>query len=170
MTDSTDLTVKEDDVDWGSIEAYVPMKKQHMDFLKSYQKDLDLDKAIENSGLAKSTVLGKSNIAKAIQTQMAEIEKAHVAALQLNTASAAAKHVELMQKMEKVFDEGDVETKIKMASPLTRMSDTSLKATNNYDYGKGKATEGVKVEINIDLGSNAGEPKDITAEIIDGDN
>lgn len=168
MTDDTYLT-RVDDVDWGDLDAYVPMTKQHMDFLKSYQKDLDLDEALKNSKLSKKTVIGKSNIAKAIQTQMRKIEQDHMDAMHMTTASAAARHWKLFNKFEKVFDEGDVDVKTKMASPLTRMSDTALKATNNYDYGKSIDKEGVRVEINIDLSSNA-EPKDITAEVIDGDN
>jgi len=170
MTEDNDLCLSNRDEGFGSLEPFIAMKKKHFDFLKEYQKDLDLERSLKESGVSVSQLNGNSDLGKSLRAKITKINEDFMAALDMNTASAARRHWKLFDKMEKVFDDGDNEIKTKMASSLTRMSDTALKATNNYDYGAKKPNEGVTVEINIDLSSNA-EEKIINAEVIeDGDN
>lgn len=63
----------------------------------------------------------------------------------LSAAQAAGRHIQLMDKAEKLLDGGDV----KALASLAKMSETSLKATGHFDQVDHGAATNVTVSINI---------------------
>lgn len=145
---------------------------QELTLLKEYQKDLDFDRAMKDAGFKRTSKQSLTNIntkrGQAILAEMEKIQRAWMKAMDLNPVMAAAKHIELMGKIEKDYDLTPTDSKNKpgMASALLKGSDTSLKATNHF--ASERAHTGVTVEINIDLGEH-NQPIDITPDVEDED-
>mgnify|MGYP006879613821 CR=1 FL=1 len=150
---------------FNSIVEFYPFSPQQIQALQEYQKDLDFDRACKAVGLSANA---KKNLkdptradGQAFLKEMMEIQKEYQVAIKLNANSSAVKHLELLQKFEADYDTADINNQNKgsLASTLAKMSDTSLKATGQFNNGE--MGGGMKVEINIDLGTNAPEQLDI---------
>ena len=162
---------KEEDEFNGLVEFY-PFKPAHIKALQEYQKDLDIDRAIKSAGINrhnKTKLLDPTTPqGLAFTKEMRAIQEEYQVAIRLNANSSAKKHLELMQKFEQDYDVADLKNQNKgsLASTLAKMSDTSLKATGQFN--KADTGGGTKVEINIDLTSNKqDEPIEVKAEVVD---
>lgn len=149
---------KEED-EFNGLEEFFPFKPQHITALQEYQKDLDIDRACKAAGLSayqkKCLLDPTTSQGLAFLKECKNIQEQYTKAIELNANSSAVKHIELMRKFEQDYDRTDIKSQNKsgLASTLARMSDTSLKATGQFT--KEGTGGGTKVEINIDLSSNA---------------
>lgn len=136
---------------FGELESFYPFSKQEIDFLQEHNKDLDIERALKASGLKKKALSKYTAQGQALLREMRATQSEWQKAIRMNSSAAATKHLELMKKFEKDYDDADMKNQNKgsFAGTLARMSDASLKATGHY--GQEKAGGGTKVEINIDL-------------------
>lgn len=131
-------------------------------FLEEYAKTFNLSESVKAAGYkASPNKAYKSLLANPwIAEQVKEIEERYRYRWKLSAEMAAAKHVQLMDKFEAAFDSGND----KVAGPLAKMSEASLKATGQLDKDNGPKAASVTVQINI------GEDKKdtvIDAEVVD---
>lgn len=149
---------KEEDEFHGLVE-FTPLKPQYITALQEYQKDLDLSRACKAAGLTsyekKKVMDPTTDVGTAFLKEVKIIQEQYTKAIHLNAHSSAVKHLELMEKIEADYDRADINNQNKgsFASTLARMSDSSLKATGKF--ASENTGGGTKVEINIDLSSNA---------------
>lgn len=138
--------------------------------MAKYQESLDLDAASKSVGLTskqKSAWMDRSTKrGQAMAREMEAIQETWRKALSLNPKAAAAQHVELMEKINEDYDQIPAihQNKPGMASALLKGSDTSLKATGQFQQER--IDSGIRVEINIDLGQEKQEVI-IEGEVID---
>lgn len=166
-------TLAKQEDEFNGLAEFFPMKPEYIIALQEYQKDLDLDRAMKAAGISyavkKKLLDPTEERGLAFLKEVKEIQDQYYKAIRLNASSSAVKHLELMAKIEADYDRADItnQNKGSFASTLAKMSDTSLKATGQFTQeNKGGGT---KVEINIDLSSNAQQdpPIDIKAEVVD---
>ena len=73
------------------------------------------------------------------------MQSSYRAQWRLSAAQAAGRHVQLMDKAEKLLEQGEV----KALASLAKMSEASLKATGHFDPVDQVAATNVSVSINI---------------------
>jgi len=132
-------------------------------FLQAYSGCLDMKQAIREAGYAESNVSDTEQRLinnPWIRSEIEEINRRYKLKWKMNADMTAAKHIELMEKMEKAFDAGDT----KLANSLAKMSETALKATGQLDKDIGSKVSPVTVKINIGSASN---DTIIDAEVVD---
>lgn len=163
-------TLPKEEDEFNGLVEFFPMKPEFIQALQEYQKHLDIDKACQASGITNHTkkklLDPTTDAGLAFTKEMRAIQEEYQAAIRLNANYSAKRHLELMEKFESDYDAADLKNQNKgsLASTLAKMSGDSLKATgkfNNENTGGG-----TKVEINIDLSSNAKDelpPIDIKA-------
>lgn len=146
---------------FAEVENFYPLNREDLNFLQEYNKDLDIERALKDSGLKKSQLKPAKDRGQALLLEMKNIQAAHMAAIQMNAPAAARKHLELMQKFEDDYDATDLKSQNKsgLSSTLARMSDANLKATGHY--GQAERSQGTKVEINIDLSGHNKKAEEI---------
>jgi hypothetical protein len=132
-------------------------------FLEEYAKDLDERRAAKALGLSLATVTGWLGNTK-FRAEMDVIHDIWMTNVRATAEHAQARHIKLLNKMEKDYDAFEDGTKAKMAGSLAKMSDTYLKATGAFTKDGG-GPEG-QVVINIDLG---GDPKNNDKVVISGE-
>lgn len=118
---------------------------KHFTFLQIYRETLDEKEAAKSAGLDAKEL--KSAIADPkVRDAMEDAKDDFIKALRLTPKKGAAKFLDVYEKVEKRFDEGDS----KVAGALANMAATFLKATGQLGGDEGKETP--KVSININLG------------------
>ena len=121
------------------LDAYAETKAD----LKACAKVAQLTKVQINNMLKKESV----------RREIEEIQKVWRLNRRMKAENAAAKHIELMDKLEADYDEADPELRAKFANPLMKGSETYLKAAGHMNHGGGTGGES-QVIINIDLGGD----------------
>lgn len=120
-------------------------------FLEAYAKSMgDINKAAKKAGAALRTVKETWLKQPKIQEEIDRIQEVWATTtLRMTAEDASARHIKLMDKMEKHLDdnESDTDAAAKVMNPLAKMSDTYLKATGKFNDDKGNS--GVSVSINI---------------------
>jgi hypothetical protein len=131
--------------------------------LEEYAKDLDMVRACAAAGYkaprkAAFDLMQRKHILEEIR----EIHAIWKLNLRMSAKHSSAKHIELMQKFERDYDEldstvqkGTSNIKGQLAGTLGRMSDSMLKATGHFDDKSGGSAAGIV--INIDLGDGTVE-------------
>lgn len=155
---------------FSGLTEFAPLTKKAVELLREFQKDCDLDRAIQAAGLnpryKEEIMNGNSPLGRRMKRELQKISEDFFEAIHLNTNAAARKHLELMQRFEDDYEKAEIDNRNKgaLAGTLARMSDTSLKATGHFQ-SEG-VNNGVKVEINIDLG-DTNQPIEVDGKIID---
>jgi len=118
-----------------------------MKFLEEYKKDLDPYRAGKEVRITRDMVNKYLNNEK-ITKVMGRIHEAYIDAIMMDTKVAAGRFMNILDKLEKSFDNGEA----KVASALANMAGNLLRATGHFgSEDKGKASV---VQINIDLGKD----------------
>lgn len=136
---------------------------QYYAFIQKFQETLDVEYSFKEAGVTSKSL--KANILsdRKVQKAMSKTTDNWLEATEINAKNAAAKFLKVFNKMEKAFDEGDT----KVASALSNMATTFLKATNQL--GNKDNTMSGKVEININLGHHKPTKQVIVEPSIEGD-
>jgi hypothetical protein len=123
-------------------------------FVHEYMRDRDPVRAAAAAGYKNARkALSKLKNNPLVREKLAEIDEAWSKSLSLNAQNAAAKHMELVEKLNADYDSftGD-ERRLKaaMAGALVKASEVSLKATGHFD--KETTGKGTSFVINMDFG------------------
>ena len=120
---------------------------KQVSFLTHYSTTMDMNEAIKMAGYRDASTSKKNLLNNPwIKAEVDEIDRRYRLQWKLNANMTAAKHIELMEKMEKMMDDGND----KVANPLAKMSEVALKATGQLDRDVG--TQAVPVTVNINIG------------------
>jgi hypothetical protein len=120
---------------------------KHYLFLKSYRETLDIHESAKIVGIdAKG--LRKALDDPKIRHAMEDAKEDFIESLNLTPAKGAKKFMQVYNKIEKRFDEGDS----KVAAPLANMAATFLKATGQLSEKEDRVQ--TKVSINISLSND----------------
>ena len=138
---TTDLTKHE-----GKLVARLTFKQ--LTFLDAYADCMDMNEAVRRSNVSKPSLQNWLKQPE-FQNELNEIYEAFRKARKLTATNAAVNHLELVEKLNRDYDESDLELRAKFANPLVKASDTWLKATSDKDDRSGS-----NVTINIDLGAD----------------
>jgi len=136
---------------------YYQFSLKQMLFLKEYSKHLDADLA------AKAVDVKERTVKKWLQTEAMRAEIMEIHSwwrwdIRMTSEAASSKHLKLMEKFEKDYNSLDLGDKPKMATPLAKMSDIYMRATNSY---KNDDTSASNIIINIDLGGDPENEKKV---------
>lgn len=121
---------------------------KHFTFIEAYRETLDEKEAAKIAGISDGRELRDVLNLPKIKEAMEDARKDFVEALKMTPKKGARKFIEVYQKIESRFDEGDS----KVAAALANMASTFLKATGQLD--KAEKSVGSKISIHIDLGLN----------------
>lgn len=130
---------------------------KHYTFLQIYRETLDENDAAKSAGLD-AKEFKKALADPKIRQAMEDAKDDFIQSLRLTPKKGAKKFLEVYQKLEQRFDEGDS----KVAGALANMAATFLKATGQLGGNDEKVTP--KVSININLGGNKNQPKIVGSE------
>ena len=132
-------------------------KQKELDFLSEFAKDLDPIRACRDVGY-KDPEQAANKILKndAIRAECKAIYDARFRAMRMTTEMAAARHLNLMDKIEKDYDIADFDDKAKgsLANAMAKMSGDYLRASGLFGKEESKPAQ---VVINIDLGDKREE-------------
>lgn len=143
---------------------YYRFNLRQFEFLRELGKVLDPQEAGRNLGIPKATVENWMKQER-FRAEFMKIQEVFFTNVRMTAEHASAKHIKLMQKFEKAYDQADeVRDKASMAKALAGMSDSYMKATGLFS-GK-RDVKDSNIVINIDL---SGEKKMRKAEVIDND-
>lgn len=118
-------------------------------FIRSYQADLDVEKALKASGMNEKE-LAKAKKDATFEKALLDIEKAHYNALELNNTTAAGEFIGLYKLLKQRLIAGDNA----LAAPVVSMAATYLKATGHMDKDSDKS----KVHVTIDISTDMNKP------------
>ena len=108
-------------------------KPRELKFLEEFAKDLDPVRACRDVGYADPEQAAQDMLKREpIKAECKAIYDARFKALRMTQEQAAAKHITLMQKIEKDYDDSDLETKAKFANSLSRFSGDYLRAAGLF--------------------------------------
>lgn len=138
-------------------DAHVYTAKE-IKFLDVYVETLDKDQALKASGLKMAQL--KKN--KYIMDELLKLQR--ICQKKYRLKMAGAKHMDLMDKVEDVFDQAvegkDLKTAVGASSTLARMSEAAMRASG--EFKDERADNGVHIQVNINMGDE--EPKTIEGE------
>ena len=143
----------------GDVSGFVRLTDKEEQFLEQYAEckaDLKMIKAVTGLSAPQVARLVQKDVIKA---EIEEIQMVWRLNRKMTAEHAAAKHIGLMQKLDKDYDTMDASNKTKMAQALVKASDTYLRAAGHFTHGGGEAD--TKVVINIDLGGDEKNEKKI---------
>ena len=124
-------------------------------FLETFSDTLDVQQSLKASGLTKSQL----NHSPFLLTQIDDITKLNMYSIRSRTVIGT--HYRLLEKFETDYDEaksmGDGKLQQGLASTLSRMTDTAMKASGDFATAKdqGAATN---VQVVINMGTNKDNP------------
>jgi len=151
--------------EWGKAERgtdlcgfYRYSDKEKM-FLDEYAKDADHKRAASVVGMT-TKQMENMLLKPSIKAEILEIQEVWRLNRKMTAERAAAKHIKIMNKLEKDYDELDLSERSKMASPLVKASETYLKASGHFNHGD--AASESQVIINIDLGGDPENEKKVS--------
>ena len=122
---------------------------KELKFLEEFAKDLDPVRACKEVGYKDPEQSAKDMLAKEpIKVECKAIYDARFKALRLTQEQAAAKHLNLMEKIERDYDTSDAETKAKFANALSRFSGDWLRAAGLFGK-ENKQTPNVVINLNL---------------------
>lgn len=143
--------------------AFHRFSLSQLEFLREYAKDCDHDRSGSAVGVSKYTVNRWLQEPK-FQSEIEEIHDVWRLNIKMTAETAAARHIKLMNQLEKDYHLLEIEDRSKMANPLVKASETYLKAVGHFNHG-GTGADDAQVVINIDLG---GDPDNEKKVVIDG--
>ena len=146
---------KKEDIDGLPDQPYWNMS--HYLFLQTYRECLDIIEAGKVAGLDAKKVSRLMEDHK-IREAMEDAKDDFMESLNLTPKKGARKFMEVYNKIEKRFDEGDS----KVAGPLSNMASTFLKATGQL--GDSDEKSATKISININLGNGKNNEKIVSEE------
>lgn len=124
-------------------------KPRELKFLEEFAKDLDPVRACRDVGYADPEQAAQDMLKREpIKVECKAIYDARFKALRMTQEQAAAKHITLMQKIEKDYDDSDLETKAKFANSLSRFSGDYLRAAGLFGK-ESKQTPNVVINLNL---------------------
>lgn len=122
---------------------------KELQFLEEFAKDLNPVRACRDIGYKEPEQAAERMLKiEAIKVECKAIYDARFKALRMTQEQAAAKHITLMQKIEKDYDDSDLETKAKFANSLSRFSGDYLRAAGLFGKDN-KTTPNVVINLNI---------------------
>lgn len=122
---------------------------KELKFLEEFAKDLNPVRACQEIGYKDPEQAAKRMLeVEAIKVECKAIYDARFKALRLTQEQAAAKHLNLMEKIEQDYDKSDEETKAKFANALSRFSGDYLRAAGLFGK-ENKQTPNVVINLNI---------------------
>lgn len=122
---------------------------RELKFLEEFAKDLNPVRACRDIGYKDPKQAANDMLKKEpIKVECKAIYDARFKALRMTQEQAAAKHIMLMQKIEKDYDDSDLETKAKFANSLSRFSGDYLRAAGLFGK-ENKQTPNVVINLNI---------------------
>ena len=143
------------------VTGYYPFKIEQLEFLKEFAKDCDHKRAGKAVGASPATIK-KWMVEEKFRAEIMEIHDVWRLNWKMTAENAAAKHINLMEQLEKDYHQLDVEDRSKMANPLVKASETYLRAAGHFTHG-GSDNES-QVVINIDLGGDPDNEKKVKIE------
>lgn len=133
--------------------TFFKFKKQHLDFLKEYAKDLDEVRAAAEVGIAPRT-LARWMDTPALRNEVEEIHRVWKYNVRMTAEHSAGRHIRLFDQFENDYEGADPELRAKMMNPLAKMSETYLRAAGHFTHGG--ISRDTNITINIDLGDDKG--------------
>lgn len=122
---------------------------KELQFLEEFAKDLNPERACRDMGYKEPEQAAKRFLQiEPIKVECKAIYDARFKALRLTQEQAAAKHLTLMEKIEKDYDGSDSETKAKFANALSKFSGDYLRAAGLFGR-ESKQTPNVVINLNI---------------------
>lgn len=122
---------------------------KELQFLEEFAKDLNPVRACRDIGYKEPEQAAERMLkVEAIKVECKAIYDARFKALRMTQEQAAAKHITLMQKIEKDYDESEPDTKAKFANALSRFSGDYLRAAGLFGK-ENKQTPNVVINLNI---------------------
>lgn len=132
-------------------------KQKELDFLSEFAKDLDPIRACQEVGY-KDPEQAANKLLKndAIRAECKAIYDARFRAMRMTSEMAAAKHLNLMDKIEKDYDMAGLDDKSKgsLANAMAKFSGDYLRASGLFGKEESRPAQ---VVINIDLGDKKEE-------------
>lgn len=129
------------------ITGFYRFKLEQLEFLREYAKDTDFKRAAKAVDVPVATARSWLSQEK-FKAEIEEIHDVWRLNIKMTAENAAAKHIKLMQQLESDYMESDLELRAKFANPLTKASETYLKAAGHFNHGGGSGGES-QVVINI---------------------
>lgn len=131
--------------------------------LQEYSKDLDLTRACAAAGYKRPSQAAERMLQHPkIRNELEAIYNIWRTNFEMTAEHASAKHINLMKKFEKDYDEtGDAKFKGTLSGTLSKMSDSYLRASGHFN--RNDETTDKQIVINIDLGGK----DDRNADVID---
>lgn len=124
-------------------------KSKELKFLEEFAKDLDPVRACRDMGYNEPEQAAKRFLdIEAIKVECKAIYDARFKALRLTQEQAAAKHLMLMEKIEKDYDDSEPETKARFANAMAKLSGDYLRAAGLFGK-ESKQTPNVVINLNI---------------------
>ena len=148
---------------WDST-GYYRLSLEETCFLDAYSETkADIKACMAMTGLTRKQInhmLTKDKVRHEIE----EIQKVWRNQRRMKAENAASAHIELMDQLKRDYAEADLDQRAKFANPLTKASETYLKAAGHFNHGGGGSES--QVVINIDLGGSLENEKkvEITGE------
>lgn len=150
-----------------SDEGFYRFSAKQLEFLNEYAKDIDPIRAASAVGYSQPKRDSDALMQHpAIRREIEAIQDGWRYNIRMTAEHASGRHIKLMDKMEKDYDEADnIGDRAKMANSLVRASDSYLRAAGHFNHGGGGSD--AQVVINIDLGDDKGVT--IDGEVIEND-
>lgn len=122
---------------------------KELKFLEEFAKDLNPVRACKELGYKDPEQAANRFLSvEQIKVECKAIYDARFKALRLTQEQAAAKHLNLMEKIERDYDSSDAETKAKFANALSRFSGDYLRAAGLFGK-ENKQTPNVVINLNL---------------------
>lgn len=124
-------------------------KQKEIQFLEEFAKDLNPVRACKDMGYAEPEQAAERflNI-EPIKVECKAIYDARFKALRLTQEQAAAKHLMLMDKIEKDYDDSEPEVKARFANAMAKLSGDYLRAAGLFGK-ENKQAPNVVINLNI---------------------
>lgn len=155
--DRKDYTPCEVPKDHFDLTEYHEFSKKQFDFLVEYAKDLDGPRAAKELGIAQATARNWLR-SEPFKQELTAIHNVWRKNINMTSAHASAKLLDLMEKFENDYDEMEAGDKSKMANALMKGADSYLRATGQYKDKEDKG--GNQITINIDLSGDL-KPREV---------
>ena len=129
-----------------------------LEFLQEYAKDLDANRAASAAGYKNYRTSAEKLLKNpAVRRELEAIHDAWRYNIRMTGEHASARHIKLMDKLERDYDASEIGDRAKLATSMVRASDSYLRAAGHFNQGGG-GTES-QVVINIDMGDSDGTVK-----------
>lgn len=124
-------------------------KNKELQFLEEFAKDLDAVRACRDIGYSEPEQAAERLLQKEpIKVECKAIYDARFKALRMTQEQAAAKHMMLMEKIEKDYDDSTPEVKARFANAMAKLSGDYLRAAGLFGK-ENKQTPNVVINLNI---------------------